>query len=282
MSAGDRVRLGAVSYLNTRALIHGLDRGPLADRIELQLAVPAELARRMAAGALDVALLPTIALADQPDLQLVPGLSISTYGPSRSVLLLSRRPLEEIRTVALDPESRTSNALVQVLFAEAWKCAPTFVPGGPDLAENLHRVDAAVRIGDKALFEDRPEGLHAFDLGEAWTAATGLPFVFAAWFARPGVVDRELYRALHAARRAGARAIDEIAEAYSWNGRRDPALARDYLRDHIQHRLGAAELDALRRFYRSAARLGLVREAPVPQMALAGWSACHEAAEVRR
>ncbi len=139
-------------------------------------------------------------------------------------------------------------------------------------------ADAVVRIGDKALFEPPSPDATVIDLGEAWTATTGLPFVFAAWAGRAGVIDRELYGVLHASRREGTRSIDAIAEAYTWRGRRDPELCRRYLRENIQHRLGAAELDAIRRFFRSAVRLGLVERAPVLRLALTRWTECHETA----
>ena len=105
-----KVRVGAVSYLNTRPLVFGFEQGVAADRIALSYDVPSTLTDRMAAGALDVALLPAIEIARLGNLSIVPGLSLSTIGPVRSVLLVTKRPLREIRSVALDPESRTSNA----------------------------------------------------------------------------------------------------------------------------------------------------------------------------
>ena len=264
-----KLRIGSVDYLNARPLVWGLERGLGAERLELSHHVPAEVSRRLAAGELDVGLLPVIELARIPGLEIVPGLGITTRGPARSVLLVARRPLESIATLALDPESRTSNVLARVLLADVWRVRPALVEAD---------ADATVRIGDKALYEPPPAGTHGVDLGEAWTATTGLPFVFAAWAAREGVLDRELYGLLHASRREGSRAIDAIAEAYEWRGRRDPELARRYLRENIQYRLGAAELDGIRRFLGAAARLGLVAEAPTLRLALTRWTACHEAA----
>lgn len=267
-------RVGAVGYLNARALVFGLEQGLGADGIELSYDVPSRLAERMRAGELDVALLPTIELGGLPAFELVPGLGIVSRGAARSVLLVSRVPLERIERVALDPESRTSNALSQVLFADAWGRAPEFHLGPLDLAAALAGADAAVRIGDKALFEPVPDGCEAHDLGTAWTALTGLPFVFAAWVARPGVVDRPLYKLLHESHRSGTRVVDLIAEDYTWNGRRDPAVSRAYLRENIRHRLGADELRGLRRFLDAAARLGLIERAPELRMALVARAAC--------
>jgi chorismate dehydratase len=272
------VRIGAVSYLNTRPLVYGMQDAPGAERVRLSYATPAVLADRLAAGELDVALLPVIELARIPGLELVPGLGIVTYGPSRSVLLVSRRPPEAIETVAMDPDSRTSNALARVLLAEVWKCRPRIRSGGPLLEESLDDADAAVRIGDKALFDPLPAGVRVHDMGEVWTNETGLPFVFAAWAARPGVVDRDLYRLLHDSRRAGSRAVDRIAAEFTWSGRSHPDVAREYLTEHIHFRLGSNELRAMELFFGAARRLGVIDEVPRIRLALQRWTACHEVA----
>jgi chorismate dehydratase len=277
--ARPRIRIGAVSYLNTRPLVHGLENGLLADRIELSYAPPSRLADELAAGDLDIALLPVIELARIPDLELAPGLGIVCRGATRSVLLVSRVPLDQVRRVALDPESRTSNALVRVLFARVWGGTPSFATGPLALEQALEDADAAVRIGDKALFEPVPEGCHVVDLGSAWTDATGLPFVFAAWACRPGVLDRALYRGLHASRREGSSRLDDIARRYVWEGRHDEHIARAYLRENIRFRLGAEELRALRSFLRAAHELGIIEREPEVRLALHRLTPCHERAE---
>lgn len=278
METSQKIRIGAVSYLNTKPLIHGLEQGLGADRVVLSDGVPSALAERMARGEIDVALLPVIELARMPDLEIVPGLGITTFGRSRSVLLLSRVPISSIERVALDRESRTSNALAQVLFAEVWSHGPKFELGPLALDQALREYDAVVRIGDKALFESPPDGVEVHDLGEVWTRASGLPFVFAAWAARPGVVDREIYRILHESRRRGVKVIDRIAENFRWNGHHDPALVRGYLMEHIQYRLGAAEVQAIKRFLAVAERLKLVDRLPEIRLALGRWTSCHEIA----
>jgi chorismate dehydratase len=248
----DKVRIGAVSYLNTRPLVFGMAQGMGADRIELSYDVPSVLACRMAADELDVALLPTIELAQIPDLAVVSGLAIGSKGNCRSVLLLARKPLDEIRSVGLDPESRTSNALARVLCAGYWGIAPTFAIGPRDLDTALREHDAVVRIGDKALFDPIPSGTVAYDLGGAWTAYTGLPFVFAVWAARFGSFDREIYEILHQSRRAGTRALKDIAHDYTWNGRQHPQIALPYLQDAMRYRLGSEEFNGMKRFLAEA------------------------------
>jgi chorismate dehydratase len=254
------VRLGAVPFLNARPLVFGLEQGGGRGRIALSYDVPARLAERLAAGDLDGATLPSIELARIGGLVVAPGLSIASRGPAASVLLLSKRPLDRIRSVALDPESRTSNALVRILFDGPWDGRPAFEAATADLTRALHAHDAAVRIGDKALFEPVPPGVEVWDLGAAWTIWTGLPFVFAVWAFRDGSLDREIYEALHASRRSGAAALAAIAVDYTWNGRRDPELAATYLSRHIFYRLGDPEVAGLRRFLAEAARLGLAQE----------------------
>ena len=257
-----KIRAGAVSYLNTRPLVFGIEQGLGADRLELSYHVPSVLASRMAAGELDLALLPIIELARIPNLVVVPGLAIGSLGNCRSVLLVAKKPLAEVRSVALDPESRTSNALCRILCAEAWGISPAFVDGPRDLALALQEHDAAVRIGDKALFAPLPQGTIAYDLGGAWTARTTLPFVFAVWATRPGVIDRATYEILHASRRAGAAVLPEIGADYTWNGRQYPELALTYLRDAMRYRLGDPEVGAMRRFLAAAAELGVIEAVP--------------------
>lgn len=259
-----RIRIGAVAYLNTKPLVLGLEEGMGRDRLDLSFDVPAALATRLAVGDVDLALLPVVELARIPGLEVIPGISISARGAAASVLLVTRTPLDRVRRVALDAESRTSNALVQVLFAESWGTRPEFVVGSADLAATLASSEAAVRIGDKALFDPLPPGCEAIDLGEAWTASTGLPFVFAVWAARPGVVDRDLYRVLHASRRRGVAELRRIADGYAWRGTTYPERSFDYLSRRMVYRLGAPEVEGLERFLSAAHRLGLTdRPAPV-------------------
>jgi chorismate dehydratase len=150
---------------------------------------------------------------------------------------------------------------VQVLCREAWGIAPRFEAGPRDLDLALTEHDAAVRIGDKALFDTLPAGAHAYDLGEAWTTLTRLPFVFAVWATRLEAMDRDVYQLLHDSKRAADLVLDVIADDYTYGGRQYPEVARSYLREAIRYRFGAQELAGLRRFLDAAARLGLVPSA---------------------
>jgi len=280
-AATSRVRLGAVPFLNAKPLVFGLERGIGRERIELRYDVPSLLAERLAAGELDAALLPSIELARIPGLVVVPGISISARGPAASVLLVCRKPLREVRSVALDPESRTSNALAQVLFRDVWGTSPEFSPGPAELETALEDHDAAVRIGDKALFEPVPAGMQALDLGAAWSQAHGLPFVFAVWAARPAVLDRELYDALHRSKRQGFREVEAIALGYTWRGRQDPLRSLAYLTHNMSYRLGEPEVRSLERFLARAWSAGLVDREPDVSLASFGAPACGTAEGAR-
>jgi chorismate dehydratase len=271
-----KIRIGAVSYLNARPLVFGLEQGLLSDRVELVHDVPSALAERMGRGDLDVSLLPVAGLAEIPGLEIVPGLAIVSRGPARSVFLVSKCPPSEVRRVALDPESRTSNAMTRVLLAEHWGARPEFEIGGLDLAENLASFDAVLRMGDKALFEEVPETAVAHDLGEVWTASTGLPFVYAVWAIREGVLDRQLYQAFHQSKREGTKMIDAIAEDYTWEGRRYPELSRSYLRENIRFLLGADEMRGLRRFMTAAVECGAIASPPPLRLALTAGTSCDD------
>jgi chorismate dehydratase len=167
--------------------------------------------------------------------------------------------VERIRSVALDTSSRTSAALLRVLCAERFGIAPAFAPAAPDLAAMVAHVDAALLIGDPALFAEHERlGLLKIDLGLEWKAHTGLPFVWAFWAGHPGVMDEELCSVLTRARDEGVAAIEEIARDF---GRGDPAVtarADYYLRHNIQCEAGPSHERALARFYASAARIGVV------------------------
>ena len=150
----------------------------------------------------------------------------------------------------------------------------------PDLGAMLADHDAAVLIGDDALFATPPPGAQVIDLGEAWTEThDGLPFVYAFWAVRPGVMDRRDYRQLHAARAWGRAHMRQIAEEYSFRGQRDPELCHRYLTESIRYRLGNQQLAGLNEFYRRAHRQGLIPRVPTLRfLPLTAGSGCARAA----
>ena len=250
------VRLGAVSYLNTKPLVHGLDARP--DLFSLRFDVPAQCAALLHEGRTDLGLIPAIEYL-RGDYRIVPGVAIGSDGPIASVALFSKTPVEDIRTVALDTSSRTSVALTRILCGLRWNIAPTFSPAEPDLGAMLARADAALVIGDPALMIDAAaQGLIKTDLGSEWRALTGLPFVYAMWSGRQGACGPEHVAELNAARDRGVADIAAIARELARGDRRREAQAAGYLSDNLKYGLGEAEITGLRRFHELAAEQGLV------------------------
>ena len=254
------VRLGAVGYLNARPLVHGLDDRD--DRFDLRFDVPSKCATLLHDGEIDLGMIPSIEyLRGAEPYRIVPDLGIISDGDVASVALFTRVPLSEVRTIGLDTSSRTSAGLTRVLCREAWGIDPAFEPVPPEAAARVDGYDAALLIGDPALFLDhRAAGLAKIDLGAEWTRVTGLPFVWAFWAGRAGAIDAAGVAALHRARDAGVADSDAIADAYAAAApdraeRAARATAgRAYLRDNIKYRLGDRETAGLRRYYELAAK----------------------------
>lgn len=252
MTRGVRVRLGAVSYLNARPLVFGLERHP---EFDVRYDIPAECARLLHAHEIDVGLIPSIEyLRGRRSYAVVPGGAVISNGAVASVAIYTHKELKDIRTIAMDSSSRTSVALATILLKRRFHVSPESVAMAPDLAAMLDRADAALVIGDTALFLDHAAaGVAKFDLGELWTAMTGLPFVYAFWAGWPDALTAEQVGVLQQARATGAAHSDEVADAFYRDepGRQD--VARGYLRDNIRYVLGPAEIEGLKTFYRYAA-----------------------------
>ena len=250
------IRLGAVAYLNARPLVYGLELK--SSLFSIRFDAPSKCAALLHENAIDLGMIPSIEyLRGHEPYRLVPGIAIASDGPVASVALFCRAPLDQVRSIAADISSRTSNALLRILCVERFGIDPELVPMAPDAATMLRRCDAALIIGDPALFlDDAAAGVRKVDLGDEWTAMTGLPFVWAFWAGRSGAITPSATAALAAARDAGVAASDRIADEYC--GRDRAALGRSYLRDNIRYVLGEREEAGLRRFYELARAHDLV------------------------
>jgi chorismate dehydratase len=263
------VRLGAVGYLNARPLAFGLDRSP---RFTLRYDLPSDCARLLHAGEIDLGLIPSIEYLRGDSYRIVPDLAIASRGPVASVALFSTRPMPDVRSIVMDTSSRTSVALVRVLCARLFKIDPAIETHSPDLSVMLERGDAALIIGDKALVwapetvrlkpdttydRDAERQIQKIDLGEAWTSMTGLPFVWAFWAGRAGVLTPGDVAALQAARDAGVSHSDAVAREYFRDAPEHHDLGARYLRDNIKYYLGADERAGLELFYRYAGEIGV-------------------------
>lgn len=250
--SGVPLRLGVVSYLNAAPTVHGLDRDP---GFRLIRDVPSRVADLLHAGEVDLGLIPSIEYA-AGDYAIVPGVAIGSRGPVRSVSLFHRVPLEAVRRVALDVSSRTSVALARVLLHERLGRDPEYVPSAPSVPAMLAAADAALVIGDHALYFEGPGD--RLDLGAEWTARTGLPFVFAFWAGRPGRVTAADVAALNAARDRAVASPEAVASAFYPNDAGVWGLATRYLRDNVKYDFTERGIHGATRFYREAAGLGLV------------------------
>jgi len=251
-------RVCAVSYLNTVPLVWGLQHSPdpaLRDTFDLRFALPSACADQLASGQADIGIVPVIEMARQ-GLDYFPGTGIACHGPVRSILLISKVPFKEIRTLATDSGSRTSAMLSQVILAERFGVRPQVFSHPADLAEMLGKADAALLIGDAALRVD-PDTLpfETLDLGAEWVSMTGLPMVFAVWAGRKEIV-REAYGQLFVEScRYGLAHMDDIVAAEAPGRQFSPDVVRRYLTHHIVFELGEKDYEGMRLYIQHALRL---------------------------
>jgi chorismate dehydratase len=244
--------VGAVSYLNTVPLVWGMLHGPQSAEVELSFSIPSRCAEQVEQGTVDVGLVPVAEIARQ-ELAIVPGHGIACFGPVRSILVFSRVPFGEIRTLSADLGSRTSVELARLILRERYGAEPAVVPRAPVLESMLSDADAALIIGDAAL-RLNPEELpfECLDLGAEWLSLTGLPMVFAAWAGKPGLPMARVERLSRDSYEFGRARMNEIIERASIEHGVPADLAERYLRRHIRYDLGRREQDGLQAFLRLA------------------------------
>ena len=253
------LRVGAVNYLNAKPLVERLT--DFAPNIDLSLDLPSRLADQLAAGELDVGLIPVVEFFRGDNYTFVPNVAIGSRGPVLSVTLFSKVPWEEIRTVALDEGSRTSAALTQILLRKRFGVTPDVRSLRIDDSSADLTTDAVLLIGDRAMRACLPGYRFAYDLGEEWTAWTGLPMVFAVWAVRSGVELGEAEAAFHRAKEYGLAHAGAIAQREAPRLGLDAGFCRRYLSNVIRYDLGPAELAGMRRFRE------LALSSPLPPLA---------------
>lgn len=262
-----RLRISAISYLNTAPLMWNFEHAPrnseLQSRFEIEYTLPSHCAQLLAESAADIGIIPVAAYASIPGLRILPDVAIASKNAVRSILLVSRKSLDQIRSVALDSSSRSSAALVQVLFARHFRQEARFASESPDLEPMLAKHDAALLIGDPALHVDRSR-YATWDLAEEWRKFTGKPFVFAFWAARADAAsDEELARVadvFRSSRDAGLTHVPEIAQEWSPKLELRPEIITSYLTENIHYFLDAENLAGMNLFFRYAAELGVMPE----------------------
>ena len=268
-----RLRISAISYLNTAPLMWDFEHGNAARDFDITYTLPSGCARVLAEGASDIGIIPAAAYTQIPGLQILPDVAIASRRAVRSILLVSRIPIEQVRTVALDMSSMTSVALTKVLFEKWLGGDRTFSAMEPNLEQMLAQCDAGLLIGDPALQVDRSR-YHTLDLAEEWIRYTGKPFVFAFWAVR-GEALREADPALDLAavfrdsRNHGLEPqnLERIVQEWAPRLGLNEHGVREYLTDSIHYQLDAGCLEGLRLFYQYAAEIGALPAAPQFQFA---------------
>lgn len=259
-------RLAASNYLNAAPVVYAFLHGSQKDRCTLVSdPAPSVCARMLANGDVDAALIPAIEYQRIPGLAVARGVCIAARRLVRSVLLISKRPIDQIESVALDDQSRTSAALVRILLGKYFNLEPVYTQALPDLPAMLATNDAALMIGDPAMTADK-RGCYVYDLARLWRDRTGLPFVFALWAVWPDRM-RDAQVDFEGGRREGVAASARIVEGYAGALGLDRGELVEYLTDNIHYDLDAESLAGLALYYSLAAERGLI-DAPVP---LAFW-----------
>ncbi len=260
------MRISAISYLNTAPLMWDFEHGLASTDFEISYTVPSQCAAELARGTADIGIIPAAAYATIPNLAIIPGVAIASKQPVRSILLVSHKTLDEIRTVALDNSSLTSVALTRVLFEKFWGGERTFTSAAPDLHSMLASNDAGLLIGDPALQVDRSK-YQTWDLAEEWIRFTGKPFVFAFWAVREQAQNStalDLAAIFNRSRDHGLQSnnLEHIVRTWSTKVGISEQAAKEYLSRSIHFHLDEECLDGLRLFYAYAHRCGILPAVP--------------------
>jgi chorismate dehydratase len=265
------LKISAISFLNTVPLMWDFEHEPsreIRENFEIEYTVPSSCARALSEGTADIGIIPVIKTAQIPGLVVLPDIAIASLNRVRSIQLVSKKPIEEIRTVAVDTSSRTSVGLTQVLLTKFFGGHRELTPMAPELGAMLERCDAGLLIGDPALMVDTG-GLHAYDLAEVWRAKTGLPFVFAVWTVRKAALAEmragvELAAIFRRSRDHGLLPENLDAIAREWSPRMGLSHGEitSYLRENIHYTLDAECRKGLALYFRLAAECGVIERVP--------------------
>jgi len=257
-----RLRISTISFLNTVPLMWDFEHGAAGSHFDISYTLPSACAAELRAGTADIGIIPVAAYTQIPDLAIIPGVAIAARRPVRSILLVSKVPIEKIQTVALDTSSLTSVALTKVLFERWLGGGRVFTPMAPSLDAMLRENDAGLVIGDTALKADRTQYL-TYDLAEEWIRFTGKPFVFAFWAVRRDALrnaSSDLAVTFQNSRDHGLQpeSIDLIVREWSQRLGLSEAEIRFYLTENIHYQLDAGCIEGLQLFFHYAAECGVL------------------------
>jgi chorismate dehydratase len=263
-----KLRISAISYLNTAPLMWDFEHGVAGSSFDISYTIPSRCAASLREGSADIGIIPAAAYVAIPDLLILPDVAIASRQAVRSILLVSKVPLADIQTVALDISSLTSVALTKVLFAKWWGGARTYAPMEPDIERMLNINDAGLLIGDPALKIERSR-YKTYDLAEEWIHLTGCPFVFAFWAVRLAALretgcDLDLPRTFQDSRDHGltSESLRQIAGEWSPRLGLSEADVKSYLTENIYYHLDRDCLEGLQLFYDYARECAALPPAP--------------------
>lgn len=274
-----------MQYLNTTPLVRGFTHGPLVGKYDLSFTVPSQCAEALRAGAADVAIIPAIEYQRIPGLVVLPDIAIASQNRVRSLLIVSKKPIQQVRSMALDRGSRSTQALTRILASAYWNIFPEFLDAEPDLREMLAMADAAMIIGDPALrislaIEKKsavgPDGrgicqaatlgiagaeiFHVYDVVGEWHKFTSLPAVMAVWAGRREVVTAELAADFVTSRDYGMLSIGDISTEAAQELELPQRELGTYLRQNIDFHLGDDNRRGLAKYFDEAWKIGLIPE----------------------
>ncbi|MFB3903371.1 MAG: menaquinone biosynthetic enzyme MqnA/MqnD family protein [Acidobacteriota bacterium] len=252
------MKVSFIEFLNAVPLGWGLLHGCAKNSVELFLDVPSQCADKLARAEADVGLIPVIEYQRIPGLRIVPDIAIASKHEVRSVLFISKTPIERVSTVAVDTASRTSVALLRILLEKYYLNRDVdFQAAVPDPESILSQHDGALVIGNPAL-KTRQQGRHVYDLAGEWNRFTGLPFVFAFWGVRADFELGEDAALFYKSREAGMASIPEICSTYGQRLQIPATEIRRYLLENLDYSLDEPNQRGLECFFSFAAELGLI------------------------
>jgi chorismate dehydratase len=281
-----KLRISIVQYLNTAPLVWGFTNGPLRGKYDLSFTVPSQCAEQLRTGSADVAIIPVIEYQRIGDLAILQDMAIASKKEVRSLLIIAKKPIEQVKSFALDGSSRSTQTLTRILCAKKWKIAPEFFEASPDLGAMLQQADAALLIGDPALriavgiernswpgAEGQTicqaatlgiigaELLHVYDVVSEWRSLTGLPAVLAVWAARRDIATPDVTADFLASRDFGLSRIPEISFDAAHELELSQRVLESYLRHNIDFSLDANNRRGLELYFDHAEKLGLIPQA---------------------
>ncbi len=242
-----KIRVGAVSYLNTKPLVYGFENGAMKEQIVLISDYPAKIAAMLLNDEIDIGLIPVAVIPQMKEHYIISDYCIGASQPVASVCLFSDVPINEIKEILVDYQSRTSAALLKILLKKYWKIDPVLIDTSNGYQQNIRDITAGLVIGDRALLQ-RSQSTYIFDLAEAWQQMTGLPFVFAAWIANKKL-PADFVTSFNQTTSQGLEHISEIVKSVNF-----PQYDMQYYyTNNIDYRLDEKKKTALKLFLELAA-----------------------------